>query len=185
MRFIGQTEHGIYVDDCAGVHPDVINQYYGVHRRRSRGNAGGSQTPEGYEDVSADQDAMDEGDWLDLEDRVAADQESNFHHEAVEAPKHANPFPNELYQETFEEALTLILDQGEESEIPSGYGLLPEEWEDEEYPSVEIIKTGRRGGKELRIALPDFQWRPRAVLWGQTLDIMNRLTYMYENEVEQ
>jgi hypothetical protein len=179
MRFTGQTEHGIYIDDCTGVHPDVINQYYGVHQSRRSGNAGGSQT---LEEDGDDQVILDEGDWLDLEDRVAADQEANFHHEAVEAPKHANPFPDEEFQRAFDEALAVILDQDAETEIPLGYGLLPEEWEDEEYPSVEIIRTGRRGGKELRVALPDFEWRPRAVLWGQALDIMDRLTYIYENQ---
>jgi hypothetical protein len=60
--------------------------------------------------------------------------------------------------------------------------LIPDEWEDNEYPSVEIIRSGRRGGKELRVALPDFVWRPRAELWGQALDILSRITYMTENE---
>jgi hypothetical protein len=54
---------------------------------------------------------------------------------------------------------------------------LPEEWEDGEYPSYEIIRSGKRTGRGLRVALPDFIWRRRAELWGQALDIVNRLTY--------
>ncbi|KAF8054959.1 hypothetical protein FPV67DRAFT_1391983, partial [Lyophyllum atratum] len=45
LRFIGQLEHGVYMDDCEGVHPDVINEFYGVHgppgyRRRGQSGAG-------------------------------------------------------------------------------------------------------------------------------------------------
>ncbi|KAK6981346.1 hypothetical protein R3P38DRAFT_2396312, partial [Favolaschia claudopus] len=44
-----------------------------------------------------------------------------------------------------------------------------EEWEGEMYPAFEIIKSGRKGSKELRVALPDSIWRPRAELWGRAL----------------
>lgn len=30
--FVGQTENGVYVDDCAGVHPDIIEEFYGVEQ---------------------------------------------------------------------------------------------------------------------------------------------------------
>ena len=52
------------------------------------------------------------------------------------------------------------------------------EWEEDLYPSFEILRSGRRGGKELHIAMPDFIWRPREELWGQALDILNRLKHI-------
>ncbi|KAG2067389.1 hypothetical protein BDR04DRAFT_1159196 [Suillus decipiens] len=30
MQLMGQLEHGLYSDDCEGVHPDIIRQYYGT-----------------------------------------------------------------------------------------------------------------------------------------------------------
>ncbi|KAK7029110.1 hypothetical protein R3P38DRAFT_2368283, partial [Favolaschia claudopus] len=54
-----------------------------------------------------------------------------------------------------------------------GYGLLREEWEGEIYPAFEIIKSGRKGSKELRVALPDSIWRPRAELLGRALAFMD------------
>ncbi|KAG1851933.1 hypothetical protein F4604DRAFT_1933868 [Suillus subluteus] len=33
LRFLGQTLFGVYCDDCEGIHPDVIEEYYGVHGR--------------------------------------------------------------------------------------------------------------------------------------------------------
>ncbi|KAG1888547.1 hypothetical protein F4604DRAFT_1569719, partial [Suillus subluteus] len=31
LRFLGQMQFGVYQDDCEGVHPDVIEEHYGVH----------------------------------------------------------------------------------------------------------------------------------------------------------
>lgn len=59
---------------------------------------------------------------------------------------------------------------------PPGFGLLPEEWGDEGYPSVEPIPYGKRGGTK-EIALPDHIWRPRAILWGQSLFVLNALQF--------
>jgi hypothetical protein len=50
--------------------------------------------------------------------------------------------------------------------------MLPEEWDESGYPVFETVKLGRRGGKELHIALPDEIWRPRAVVWCQALEVM-------------
>ncbi|KAJ7728945.1 hypothetical protein DFH07DRAFT_757038, partial [Mycena maculata] len=111
----------------------------------------------------------------DLEEQVADAHESNFHHDAVSVPKHANPFSGEAVQ-VFEDALEQVCAA---NILPAGYGLLEDEWDDGTYPSFEILKSGQRGRKELRIALPDFIWRPRAILWGQALDVLNQVNYIY------
>ncbi|KAJ7732233.1 hypothetical protein DFH07DRAFT_755339, partial [Mycena maculata] len=179
MCFLGQVKDGIYVDEVAGIHPDVLNQYYGVHGpevQRRPGETGAGQLPD--EDVPApDLGDMDELDWEDLDDRVEAAQESNFHHEAVAVPKYANPFTSDETLHTFHQALAIADAQGV---VPEGYGLLPDEWEDGTYPSFETLKSGRRGGKELQVPLPDFIWRPRAEMWGRGLEILNQLTYINE-----
>ncbi|KAJ7730649.1 hypothetical protein B0H14DRAFT_2409566, partial [Mycena olivaceomarginata] len=177
MFFLGQTRDGVYIDDCAGVHPNVVSQYYGVHgpvREPAAGETGAGQlNDEAIPQVAADQE-LDEDDWEDLEERIEGAHAANFHHEAVAVPKHANPFSGEAAQ-VFEAAFEQVQAA---NVIPGGYGLLEEEWEDAGYPSFEILKSGR-SKKELRIALPDFIWRPRAILWGQALDVLNQVNYIY------
>lgn len=173
MRFIGLSKHGMYVDDCDGVHPDVIDQYYGVHGpelQRAPGESGAGQLSD---EVSAEED------WADLGERIAADQRSNFRHEPVEVPEFAVPFLSSEQEGAFHAALAAIQEKGI---LPDGYGLHDHELDSDGYPSFEIIKSGRRGAKELRVALPVSQWRPRAELWGQALDILTHIQLMYNNE---
>ncbi|KAJ6466902.1 hypothetical protein C8R45DRAFT_838712, partial [Mycena sanguinolenta] len=180
MFFVGQTSDGVYVDDCEGVHPDVISQYYGIHgrvREPAAGETGAGQlADENIPQVGDDQE-LDEDDWADLEEQIEGAHEANFHHEAVAVPKHANPFAGEAL-EVFEDGLEWVRAA---NVVPLRYGLLPSEWEDGLYPSFEILKSGRRSRKELRIALPDFIWRPRAILWGQALDVLNQVNYIYSS----
>jgi hypothetical protein len=167
LFLLGQTQHGVYLDDCDGIHPDIIEQYYGVHGQeyiRAPGLTGAGHSDD--EDV-----------WEEVGEHVAAAQEANFH-DAVNVPAHNDPFTAPEHRQAFEEALESAIGS---NTLPARYGLIPDEWEDNEYPSVEVIRSGRRGGKELRVALPDFVWRPRAELWGQALDILSRITYMTEN----
>lgn len=171
MRFMGMTEHGVYTDDCEGVHPDVINQYYGVHGRETRRAPG--QTGAGH---LADEEDNEEENWTDLGERIAEDQSANLHHEPVKVPEQTDPFSSDLHRQAFLASLTAVREQGI---LPAGYRLHDEELDTGTYPAYEIIKSGRRGTKQLRIALPLFQWRPRAELWGQALDILNRIQYMY------
>jgi len=173
--FFGQTEHGIYVDDCAGVHPDVVNQYYGVHGHPTRRASG--QTGAGH---PADEESDDEDDWEDVGERVAADQETHIRHEPIEVPESTDPFINPDLRDVFERSLAAVQEQ---EIIPPGYGLLLEEWEDGVYPSVEVIWSGRRGTKELTISLPDFLWRPKAELWGQALSLLTHMQHLYDNIV--
>lgn len=61
--------------------------------------------------------------------------------------------------------------------IPQNYGLRPEEWGENSYPSYEIIKIGKRATKELCVALPYSIWMPRALQWGRCLHIMNHILF--------
>ncbi|KAJ7639839.1 hypothetical protein DFH06DRAFT_1001626 [Mycena polygramma] len=148
---------------------------HGPVRDRAAGQTGAGQLEdEAISQVEEDQE-LDEDDWVDLEEQIADAHEANFHHEPVAVPKHANPFSGEAAQ-VFKDAFKRVKAAGI---VPGGYGLCEEEWEDGAYPSFEILKSGRRGKKELRIALPDFIWRPRAILWGQALDVLNQVNYIY------
>ncbi|KAJ7171624.1 hypothetical protein C8R43DRAFT_874419, partial [Mycena crocata] len=185
MCFVGQVEHGVYVDDCEGVHPDVINRYYGVHGpelQRGPGQTGAGQLND--EEISSppsdrlseDSDDLDNNN-DDLERQIEEVHAHNFHHEAVPVPKHANPFDDEDSMNLFYDALEASIQQ---NVVPAGYGLLPTEWDDDGYPAFEILKSGRRGKKELRVALPDAIWRPRAEMWGRALAILDQIRYTNE-----
>lgn len=184
MFFIGQVENGIYTDDCEGIHPDIINQYYGVHgmrQVRQPNQTGAGQLPD--EDVplpELDNDEMDldEENIQYLQDRVEESSSSNIRHEAVPVPKHSVPFENPALQATFEAAIGVAQ---EANLLPEGYGMREGEWEDGSYPAFEVIKSGKRGLKKLRVALPDFIWRPRAVRWVQALDLLNTMEYMTQS----
>jgi hypothetical protein len=72
MRFLEQIEHGVYMDECDGIHPDVINQYYGVEGKPvncQMGQSGAGQPPdEGEdEDLYASDDNMEEEDDMDMD----------------------------------------------------------------------------------------------------------------------
>ena len=49
------------------------------------------------------------------------------------------------------------MDVVKEGIIPPGYGMLPEEWEDREYPSIEVIRAGC-SKNDIPVALPDDIW---------------------------
>jgi hypothetical protein len=179
MCFIGQVRDGVYIDDCEGVHPDVIDRYYGVHgpgTRRAPGQTGAGQLDD--EDIPIPQSDSEGGESdSHLEEQIEDAQAHNFHHEAVPVPKHAPPFDDDETMQLFYDTLLAAHDHGI---IPPGYGLRPEEWDEGGYPTFEILKSGRRGGRELRVALPDSIWRPRAELWGRALAILNEITYANE-----
>jgi hypothetical protein len=100
--------------------------------------------------------------------------ESNIHHEPVAVPKHSSPFENqpELHQ-TFMVNLGLL---GEAGNLPPGFGLHPDEWEEDGYPAAEDLPYGPRN-HTIEISLPQHIWHPRAILWGQALFVLNALLY--------
>jgi hypothetical protein len=124
--------------------------------------------------VAEDDDSsvlLDNIDFSDLPDRIMEENVLQFHHKPVPVPKHKCPFEDPADLKVFKGAL---LATSQDNLLPEGYGLLPEEWDDD-YPAYEIIRSGRRGSKELRVSLPHFVWKPRADLWGRALFIMNSI----------
>ncbi|KAJ7291322.1 hypothetical protein C8J57DRAFT_1044858, partial [Mycena rebaudengoi] len=184
VHFLVFIAIGVYVNDYEDVHPTVLQRYYGVHgplARRASDETGAGQLDD--EDVpipsvpavGEEEEESDSDD--DLEEQIEEAHAANFHHKPVPVPKHANPFPEDETMQLFHNTLSAA---DRMDFIPPGYGLLPGEWEDGVYPSYEILKSGRRGTKQLRVALPDSIWRPHAERWGRALAILNELSYRNE-----
>jgi hypothetical protein len=101
LRFLGQTEHGIYEDDpMNGVHPDTISHYYGVEgtdQTRSSAQTGAASHPEdedfgsesssdeGSENGDGDDDGVDE--WAELQHQIVRDQAHNIRHKPVKVAR--------------------------------------------------------------------------------------------------
>ncbi|CAK5266042.1 unnamed protein product [Mycena citricolor] len=193
LCLLGQLEHGFYdPNEYAHVHPSVLERHYGVVGNpfnRENGQTGAGQL--GDEDVpspdpgdcgsasSAESECgsifgSDDG---ELRRQIETAHEKNFHHDPVSVPKHAAPFDDDKTMELFFTALAAAEDR---SLVPAGFGLYPEEWVGGEYPTHEILKSGRHGGKRLQVALPVSIWKPRAEIWARGLAILNEITYMFE-----
>ncbi|KAJ7758913.1 hypothetical protein B0H14DRAFT_2404259, partial [Mycena olivaceomarginata] len=183
MRLLGQITHGVYKDPLEDVHLETINRYYGVEgsrRRRRNGQTGAGQaSDESSEEDEGEEVDVDEEE--ELENQIAAEQAQNIRHAPVKVARHGSPFPEDAEMEQdFLDLLEEVLAQADV--LPQNYGVLEEEWDEEEYPELEIIRTGTKG-KELRIILPREEWYDRAVRWAQALDLLNRvleeLSYEY------
>lgn len=250
MFFLSQLEHGMY-EDCRGVHPDLLNQFYGVKgkqvQRQPHQSGAGHPADEEEEDLNDEwhgitreidvyepwygvggsalefeeeeeeewhgitgeidvyepwygvggstlefEEEEEEEEWhgvygdedwdeLGVEDLpdyvtlvnfVGEEDEGQFNQQAINTPKHANPFLDEGLHAVFRQSLARLQNTGV---IPVGYGAHPNEWGATGYPSFGVIQTGLSGRKELRITLPDSIWRPRSVQWVQGLYLMNQL----------
>jgi hypothetical protein len=171
MWLLAQTQHGLFTNDTAISHEEAMNQV--------RGNGDINVHEEHSEEDSDESETAEDSDGLHAEEQEASgsrDDRLDDIHDAVVVPDVTDPFLDEELMQAFTAALEIVREQGM---LPEGYGLLPEEWDDGKYPAYWVIKSGRRG-KDLTISLPDAQWRARSELWGQALDIVNRLTYMLD-----
>ncbi|KAK7678905.1 hypothetical protein QCA50_018045 [Cerrena zonata] len=165
LRLLGQTEHGVYVDEMEGVPVEELAEYYGVHgqaRERRRGQTGAGH-PQDEDDDHGNSDHEFEGNSDDGTEEEEA--------ESVPVDESHPPF-NEHYLNIFRNALQQVRN---EVIIPEEYGILENEWEENGYPTVETIQSGRRRRREITLGLPDNIWRPRAILWIQAVDIMTRI----------
>ncbi|KAK7023060.1 hypothetical protein R3P38DRAFT_3317322 [Favolaschia claudopus] len=175
LRLIGKAKYGIYRDDCGSLHPETIEKYYGVRgKERIRRTSGAGNPPdkedegEGDEDEDEDKDE-DEDDML--EDRIRADQDPQIRHEAIEVPNHRNPFNQDPEMERkFFDTLADVVTQ---DVVPEGYGVLPEEWEAEAYPDVEVLAAGRTMKKKIAVSLAHPIWLERAKFWAQGLAVLS------------
>jgi len=162
MRLIGQSLFGVYRDDCEGIHPDVINEYYGVHGAPARRHP--HQSGAGH---PADEEGSDDD---NITGYVADQQQQHVHHEAIRVPSHRNPFGDVEKEVQFFNVLHKVITEGI---TPDHIGLTPEEWGSDHYPAYETIRVGRCGSKELHISLAEPIWYYRACLWCQALMLLS------------
>ena len=158
MRLLGQSLFGVYRDECEGIHPDVINEYYGVHGAPVDRHSHQSGTGHPVDEEGSDND--------DVAGYVADQQQQHVHHEAVRVPSHRNPFGDVEKEVQFFNVLHRVIT---EDVTPDHVGLTPEEWGSDHYPAYETIRLGHRGSKELRVSLAEPIWYYRARLWCQAL----------------
>ncbi|KAJ6597751.1 hypothetical protein DFH09DRAFT_1304518 [Mycena vulgaris] len=158
LRFLGQTTEGIYRHDpLDGIHPDAISRYYGVAEEDSD-----------PEEATAEEQ---------LENQIEADLAQNIRHQPVKVARHHSPFEEHQSEDDFLDLLDALLAQP--GMLPEDYGILEDEWEEEDYPEIEIIRPGT-SGKEMVVILPRTEWFPRAARWAQALDLLTRCLHELE-----
>ncbi|TDL30236.1 hypothetical protein BD410DRAFT_709365, partial [Rickenella mellea] len=158
---LSQIQQGIHKDEFDGIHPDLLNRYYGIHGRPDHCDYG--QTGAGHP----------EDDTQEAED-IAADQNVHIRHDPIEVPEDACP-PSLRSREEMARFRDILQELQRMEVVPSGLGVSEQEWGNDGYPDIEVIKSGR-GGKELHVQLPFVIWWPRAVRWAQGLELMCRMT---------
>ncbi|ESK84132.1 hypothetical protein Moror_17034 [Moniliophthora roreri MCA 2997] len=183
MHFLGMTTGSVYIDDCAELSADKISQHYGAdteHRPHPHNQTGASMlSDKEFSDVLSEASETGDSDDEELRDLPSSackildglDQMM----ECVHVPRYPGPFHNNKNQLLlFKQALAQLQAN---RVIPNGYGMQPEEWEDNKYPSYEVLQSGK-GIQKLRVDLPDYVWQLKAEKWVQGLEMMN---YMMEH----
>ncbi|KAF8208238.1 hypothetical protein K438DRAFT_1438421, partial [Mycena galopus ATCC 62051] len=100
---------------------------------------------------------------------IGKDQEENIWHAPIKVACHESPFDNAEQEGVFIDLLENVF---EENGLPEDYGVCKEEWDQEDYPEIEVICPGTRG-KEISVVLPRDMWFPRVLRWAQALDAMS------------
>ncbi|KAH0836635.1 hypothetical protein J3R83DRAFT_8353 [Lanmaoa asiatica] len=168
LRFLGQTEFGIYEDDCEGVHPEIINKYYGVcgaSQDRCEDRSGAGHPVDEDDSENEDPTRMTE---VHITDLVNKQQQWHVHQDTVHVPSHKSPFHTAEDEATFFNMLGELITQ---EIIPGGLGLTPDEWELGYYPIFETIRVGRRRSRQLEVSLAEDIWyKPRRLLLIMAID---------------
>ncbi|KAL0565644.1 hypothetical protein V5O48_016377 [Marasmius crinis-equi] len=149
IRMMGMLKEGVYVpDDCDELTVEDIQAGYGVYgpdRNAPAGFTGAGYLEDEALDITqahTEPDTESDDEWEDL-----PSVHDNKFTEAVRVPRSVNPYQDNPTLET--DFFALREEARAEEIIPSGLGILPEEWADGEYPSYEILHTGKRGTKEI------------------------------------
>jgi hypothetical protein len=167
MRLLGQLEHGVYLQNEATLHPDVTFHYLGLQQHTNQSDSDDMGDGDEWEDIVDDSEMTTEH--SDLPSIIADDQASQFAHDGAAVPMEINPFSGSDREEVFKLALQHVQEIGH---VPYGFGIQAEEWDEDGYPEIEVIPSGRRGQKEIIVELPDFIWHPRAIKWCQALEVL-------------
>ena len=160
MRFLSEAERGV-IDDYDGVPPDILQQYYGVEADDIESDDNGDDDSEVEAELQG---------WDELQEEFEGNEIAATH-EPVPVPANTSPF-NENSFDIFTQALQQMRD---EEIIPFGLGVSQNKIGEEEYPTEEILRGGRRGRKEMRITLSVEVWLPRAIQWCQALEVMTAI----------
>lgn len=168
-----QTQNGIYIDDCAGIHPDLIHLYYGTtgaHPRHRSHQTGAGNPPEEERQESLRTAA----------EEITLDQDHNVRHDAIPVPKHESPFVAEP-QEIEERFLGMLRQAQVACVVPLGYNAAPSEMGDSWEP-IEMIKTGPQRRASFPVDLPEHLWLPRLYDWVRGIHLLESFLLHLENE---
>ena len=164
LRFLRQTQLGVYdEDDCKGIHPDAIQEYYGTTWERVHRQTG--QTGAGHPHEECDNDYAE----TDLIDNVVQDQDSDIRHDSIPTPDHEVPSMSPEHLTLFSDSLAALQNDDQGDLLRSVAGLVFV-WD-----PVEVMRVGRRRQKELVISLEDAAWEKRTLLWLAALRVLDRL----------
>lgn len=172
---------GVYnEDDCEGIHPNAIQEYYGTTRgrvHRGTGQTGAGHPPEEHDDDYADNHTdidTDNGHNSDcdmetgLVDKVVQAQDSDIRHDSIPTADHEAPLMSPKHLVLFSNCLTALRnDQGDLLHSMADHPLV---WD-----PVEMIRVGHRRQKELVISLEDVAWEKRALVWLAALRLLDSL----------
>ena len=170
MRFLSEAERGI-VDDHENIHPNLLQQYYGVEDSNTLSKGTHEDTDDSDTDNETESQSLN-----DIQGHFEGNEIAAAH-DAVPVPTNMSPFDSEHAFEIFQYTLQQIQD---EEVIPQGYGVTPQEIQQEGYPTQEILQGGRRGRKEMHITLPREVWLPRAIKWCQALEVMTSVLVLQD-----
>ena len=172
LRLLGQVTNGVYRDDCEGFHPDTIDRYYGTYGpvkiRHSDQVGAGHPSDEDSNDSDGDNN---KDPVQNIAQQIEEDQSEQVRHEGVDVAQHRSPLTPDKTA-TFAQALKTAQD---EDIVPSGYGILEEEWDEGSYPDVEVLRTRRKGGKVFIVSLEEPIWKERAKFWCQAVAILDQM----------
>ena len=74
----------------------------------------------------------------------------------IEVPDNRNPFADNSNAESM--FFRVLAEVVREEITPAGYGLLPEESDEEGYPDVEVLRVGRQMKKKILVSLAHPIW---------------------------
>jgi hypothetical protein len=155
----------VYRDDCEGIHPDVIEEHYGVHGHPA--SQWPHQTGAGHP-ANEEDDADEES--PNIIESINDQQWQHVHHEAVRVPLHRNAFGTD--EEMQEQFFTVLAEVVTRHITPAHCQLTPGEWEGDEYPAFETIRAGQQGLKKLYVSLAEPIWFDQVTLWCQALLVL-------------
>ena len=164
LRFLRQTQLGIYSeDDCEGVHPDTIQEYYGTTQDCAEHQIG--QTGAGHPPEELDDNCIEIG----LINDVVQGQDSNIRHDSIPTANHEAPPMSPESLALFLDCLATLWDhdQGDLLHLAASRPIM---WD-----LMEVMRVGCLRQKELVISLVDAAWERRALLWLAATRILDSI----------